>query len=290
MSRLDHWARSMIPQHMRARLRRSGAVNTLLAWRYGGPRHKRHPHAPYEFYFDGYRNIGWAAGDLAGMEGGEIHFVQDLLRQRPCRCAWDVGANVGFWSVFLAGIEPPIERIYAFEPDPTNLHWLRMNQGKNHLDRLVIREVGLSDQAGEATFFADEVTGSTGSLEKEADFIGRQYGKARREITIGLSTIDQEVQSGAVPPDFMKIDVEGHELNVLMGARRTLADHKPMLILEVTRHHDEVGDLLTGLGYRLIDPHSGKPLQRPQFATAAIGTIQAGTGTTTLGQPLANRE
>ena len=270
MSFIDRWMRSIVPQSVRAKLRRSAAVNRLLAWRYGGPCHKPHPHAPYEIYFDGYRNIGWAAGNLAEIEGEEMVFAMEMIKRKPCRCAWDIGANVGFWSLFLAGIEPPIERICAFEPDSTNLGYLRLNQEKNHLDRLLIREVGLSDQPGRATFFADELTGSTGSLERERDFIGENYGQARREVTIPLSTVDAECGTGLPPPDFIKIDVEGHEWNVLKGAQRTLAEHHPSLIMEVTQRHDEVGKLLQGMGYQLLDPHNGKPLERPQFATAAV--------------------
>ncbi len=260
----------MLPQHTRAWLRRSDAVNKLLKWRYGGPRHKPHPHAPYEFHFDGYRNVGWAAGALAEKEDVEIQFVRELLRKHPCTVAWDVGANVGFWSLFLAGIEPPLEELYAFEPDATNLHWLRTNQRENRLNRLTIRDVGLSDHAGTATFFADGMTGSTGSLERAADFLGEEYGQARKEVSIGLSTVDLEVEAGCPPPGFMKIDVEGHELQLLQGARRTLENHRPMLIMEVSQHEDEVGRLLRDLGYRLLSPESGQPLDRPEFSTVAL--------------------
>lgn len=270
MGHLDQWARSIIPQSMRARLRRSTTVNRLLAWRYGGPRHKPHPHAPYELHFDGGRNIGWAAGNMSDVEREEIEFVRKLLLQHPCQCAWDIGANVGFWSIFLAGIHPPLEKIYAFEPDSTNLRYLKRNRDENHLDRMIIRETGLSDHIGQATFFADEMTGSTGSLEREANFIGRYYGKARHEISIAISTVDNEVEAGLTPPGFMKIDVEGHELNVLNGAKRTLSAYHPMIIMEVSRHHDEVALLLRELGYRLIDPHDGRPLDKPQFATVAV--------------------
>jgi Methyltransferase FkbM domain len=68
----------------------------------------------------------------------------------------------------------------------------------------------------------------------------------------------------------MKIDVEGHELGVLRGAMRTLAQHHPGMLLEVLRHHDEIAELLRGHGYRFFNAMDGKMIDRPEVETACV--------------------
>jgi FkbM family methyltransferase len=139
----------------------------------------------------------------------------------------------------------------------------------NQITNWIIRPVAVSSQTGNATFYSDVVTGATGSLNKNHDFVGRFYRASMVEIEVRTTTVDAEISSGAPPPQFMKIDVEGHELAVLRGARRTLSEHRPFLIFETTSNHEEVGDLLQQLGYMMLDL-SGAPLDVPRFNTIGI--------------------
>ena len=66
----------------------------------------------------------------------------------------------------------------------------------------------------------------------------------------------------------MKIDVEGHELEVLAGAENTLRYHRPSLIFETTRNHREISSLLGALEYELFDLE-GKRIEEPQYNTIA---------------------
>jgi FkbM family methyltransferase len=260
----------MVPPQTRASLRRLGVVNRALAFWYGGVRSLPHPHSKYQFYFDGYRNIGWSLGGLSSFESGEFQYVRDLLKRKRVTCAWDVGANVGLWSLFFAGIEPPLRDIVSFEPDQANQKFLRMNQEKNQIDRMRIREVALSSQPGTTTFYADGMTGSTGGLERESTFIESMYGGKRQEIQVQVSTVDVEIENGTPPPQFIKIDVEGHELGVLKGAAKTLEQHRPAMIIEVLRNHDEIAELLRGHGYKFFNAMDGKPIERPELETACV--------------------
>jgi FkbM family methyltransferase len=128
----------------------------------------------------------------------------------------------------------------------------------------------LSSQTGSATFQADPFTGSTGTLESGPTFISKWYGQKSEMVSIPVTTADELVSQGTSPPDFVKIDVEGHELSVLEGATETLRQHRPMLMMEVTANAEAVGRLLADLSYELVDPANGQKLSRPQAATAAI--------------------
>ena len=143
-----------------------------------------------------------------------------------------------------------------------------MNLEKNNLSNWAIRPLAVSSREGAATFFADPVCGATGSLERNQDFIGRYYHAERVEMQARTTTVDAEISSGAPPPQFMKIDVEGHELEVLAGAENTLRYHRPSLIFETTRNHREISSLLGALEYELFDLE-GKRIEEPQYNTIA---------------------
>ncbi len=244
--------KTIFPPTWRIRLRRSPVARWALQRSVGGIRSKPLPGLPFRLFYDGYRNVGFDARDLGEPERIERERTIEFLRRRPPRVVWDVGANIGFWSLHLSAAFPDLAEHRCFEPDPVNLLVLQRIRDENGL-RCVVRPVGLSDSAGKAKFYADEETGSTGTVEPDADFIGRHYGLKRMEITVELSTIDSEVAAGAAPPDFMKVDVEGHELAVFRGGAETLRRARPLIVFECTRNHKEVEEFLRGLGYRLLD-------------------------------------
>jgi FkbM family methyltransferase len=203
-------------------------------------------------------------------ECDEMQFVADRLRQRAVHCAWDVGANIGSWALFLAGLTPQIDEIICFEPDSTNRKFLEMNVSRNRINRIRIEPVALSSHSGEGAFLADEMTGCTGSLEEGHSFINDWYGKKPTEITVPLRTVDEMVAEGTTAPDLMKIDVEGHELSVLQGASQTLGQHRPVLMMEVTRHLPEIDALLSELGYDYFSAVTGEKVDALHREMVAI--------------------
>jgi FkbM family methyltransferase len=261
-------ARTVIPPSMRARLRRSPTVRWMLGKVYAGVASVKHPLSPYTFYFDRARHPGMAACGVDECE--DMAFAKKLIESIGAKTAWDVGANIGAWSLFLAGTKP-IERVFCFEPDPGNQRILNMNRLRNGIpDMINIRDVALSDHPGEATFYGDPLTGCTGSLEQSSDFIEKHYGAKRTEYQVTLSTIDTEIAAGLPPPDFMKMDVEGHELSALKGATRLLTEHRPAIQLEVSQNHEEVSTLFHAAGYIMFGVTTGKRIERAAFATAAV--------------------
>jgi FkbM family methyltransferase len=262
--------RSFLSPQTKARLRRSAFVRKLLSIRYGGIQSCPYPHGPFQFWFDGDRNLSLAIEGAGESERQEIEFVRALLAKNPPACTWDVGANIGFWTLFFAGLNPPVSEIVAFEPDATNRKLLQMNIDRNHLNNVTVRNCGLSDHVGTATFHVDAMTGSTGSLEAAHDFIGKHYRAQSQTVEVKISTIDNEIAQGCRPPRFVKIDVESHELSVLKGATKTLAEIRPAMIIEVSANHDAVAEILRVHGYRMIDPGTGKEIEKPVWSTVAV--------------------
>lgn len=266
---------SLVPASARARVRRSAWVRHAMQRMWGGVRSRPFLDSPYQFHYDGYRNIGFEAHNFHELESKERAVVAHLFRHRPPAVMWDIGANIGFWSLFMSSLGGPGAHVTSFEPDADNLRILQMNRDRNNLNWL-IRSVGLSNQPGQTTFYTDPVTGATGSVEKDHDFIGHFYAADRQAMTISLVTMDSELAGGAKPPQFIKIDVEGHELAVLEGGRELLSRHRPIIIFEATRNQPAIAQLLKELRYQIFDT-AQRELDEPAYSTVAIPAEMADT-------------
>jgi len=152
---------------------------------------------------------------------------------------YDIGANVGYFSLLAAVLVGPEGCVYAFEPLPRNVEFLRKHIKLNKLDTIEVVEAAVSDHSGEASFDL----GASSAMGHLASSGG---------ITVRLVTLDQMLLAGELlPPDYMKVDVEGAEYDVLNGARGLLEKFHPTLFLDTHQreaHHLTI-TLLEELGY-----------------------------------------
>lgn len=252
--------RSLIPKTMRAALLRNRVTHRLLTTFVARDQRKRHPRCQCTFNFDGHRALGWATGGLASWEAAYFTACDRLIRHIQPRVVWDIGANVGIYTLYFASKHACVSHVVAYEPDVDNLAWLHKNIHCNHLgERVTLRKAAVSHESGAATFHVDSFTGSTGSLERDTVFITRYYGRPVYEATVTTTTIDDEIRQGVLPPDFLKIDVEGHEIDVFRGARRLLREARPVMLVEFAGPRSgEAIAFLTGMGYVLLDPVNGQ--------------------------------
>jgi FkbM family methyltransferase len=177
----------------------------------------------------------------------------------------DVGAHGGSVLDDLLRIAPRGRHV-AFEPLPELAAALQ-----RRLPQVDVRAVALSDRDGEAAFaHVVDRPGWSGLRARPTP-----DGDAARieTITVRTQRLDDALGADHVPA-LIKIDVEGAELGVLEGARRTLATHRPLLVLEhglgSADHYgtrpEDVHDLLTSLGYRLFGLQGQGPFDRTAFA------------------------
>jgi FkbM family methyltransferase len=130
--------------------------------------------------------------------------------------AWDVGANAGLYTKILAATAGPAGNVFAFEPSPQNLTHLRAACAT--LPNVTILPVGLSSNPGQAKFIqGDDDLGATSRIADSREI------NAGETIEVELSRGDDLVETGtAMVPNLIKIDVEGHEYEVLEGLSATL--------------------------------------------------------------------
>ena len=175
---------------------------------------------------------------------GSYEYAKRVLFERWVRrgsVGFDIGANVGFYTLLASVLVGDRGRVMAFEPVPRNLRYLRAHLQMNQLANVTVLEAAVSDAEGECRF--DEGAGnSVGHISAE--------GRLRVKVV----TIDSLVSRGELPPPtHMKIDVEGAEVGVLCGATATLAAHRPTLFLASHGKdlHRQCCDLLRAQGYHL---------------------------------------
>lgn len=135
---------------------------------------------------------------------------------RPGAIVLDVGANIGAYTVLFAQWTGASGRVIAFEPSPDSVLGLREHVRLNGVaDRVEIVEAAVSSRDGSAAF---DYAGASGANAIVAD--GTAIAGA---ITVRTTTLDAFCDARRLRPSMIKIDVEGEELDVLRGARQTLA-------------------------------------------------------------------
>jgi FkbM family methyltransferase len=237
--------------------------NALLRFVVGGDCFVRFRGTELGLWVDGYKNLHYVAHPLEAHERGAQAVVEQLFRTKQFHVAWDIGANVGFWSVFFHKVATAPCAIVAYEPDEGNLTYLRRNITANRIPQCTVRGIALSGRVGKADFYSDSVTGFSGSLNQDYDYVERTYHAQRSRVLVQVSTMDDEIRTGTPPPGFMKIDVEGHELSVLQGGLETIRQHCPIILLELHRDHEACAEFLRFIGYAILDL-GGKEVARPK--------------------------
>jgi FkbM family methyltransferase len=199
-------------------------------------------------------SIRWRKQQLEpGINKLVTNIAKELNNQNDQGWFFDVGANVGLYTWEVRMICPN-RNILAFEPDPENIKLLEKTLAKANLQNLEICQSALSNKAGEASFFQDTLTSATGCVGgNDKPWIEQYLNGASNEIRVKTETIDSVAKADKTP-SLIKIDVEGHEVEVLQGGRNTLNEAKPLLIIEsFPPKQSTILSLLHELGYRSMD-------------------------------------
>lgn len=169
---------------------------------------------------------------------------QTLLRQflRPGLSFFDIGANVGFYTLLAAKLVGVDGQVVAFEPNPANLHYLERHVALNQCRNVLIKSCALSNQSG--------ILGFDTSQSRSMGHLTNGEGSMKVKVAI----LDELLASEEIlKPDIIKIDVEGEEYKVLLGSLETLRSCHPTIFLAThgPEIHQQCLFLLDGLGYKI---------------------------------------
>jgi FkbM family methyltransferase len=122
----------------------------------------------------------------------------------------------------------------AFEPDPENFKLLEMTQNEANAKNLEIYPYALSNQTGDTSFSQDTLTSATGCIAgKDMPWIEQYLNGSSNTISVKTQTLDSVAKEDKIP-SLIKIDVEGHEIEVLDGGKNTLVEKNLCLSLNLS--------------------------------------------------------
>lgn len=188
--------------------------------------------------------------------GSDEYTKQRLFARMLCAgdIVFDIGANVGFYTLLAAARVRPEGTVVAFEPLGQNTRFVHRHIRINHVDRVRVIEAAVGSANGTARF-QPHASSAMGRVSSDGSLVIEQV------------SLDQLGDARTIPdPSLMKIDVEGAELSVLEGASRMLKRARPSIFLAThgVQIHRECCDFLRGAGCSL------RPID------ASIASIDAG--------------
>ncbi|MDP8929599.1 MAG: FkbM family methyltransferase [Actinomycetota bacterium] len=188
---------------------------------------------------------------------------------QDARVIADIGAYVGYYAL-LASKASPTATVHAFEPLIEAARLIRAFAEINGLGRRIrLHEVALGARAGQADFYLPAAPPNplptVGSTTKPSAKSGSSPETIFVRRTVKMTTLDSMIASKGRHLELIKIDVEGSEFDVLLGAQQTIDRSHPDIIIEVIIDGGETGDHLVWLrehGYRIFDmtPEGPVPL------------------------------
>ncbi|WP_201215239.1 FkbM family methyltransferase [Halochromatium roseum] len=185
----------------------------------------------------------------------------------PESCVIDVGGHAGRHArVFVDEIG--CRQVTLFEPLPRQYQQLQRRFAPH--PRVRVLPFALSSESGRQDFIINQAAPEESGLRER--LYNNPAGKRLRSISVEVSTLDALSAQLGEHIDYIKIDTEGAEIDILRGATRTLARHQPVISVEyglssyVAYGHDRMTlyETATALGYRVCDLF-GNPFDREQW-------------------------
>ena len=199
-------------------------------------------------------------------EPNEFCFLKTFLK--PGMVFIDIGANIGLYTLFASKLVNNNGTVLAIEPSEREIQRLRENVKLNKSQNIRLRQVAISNSCAKRELLIAEEEHSGHNTFGVFTYAGVQI---HQKQPVNTETLDEVVQNELLSRvDAIKIDVEGHELFVLEGAKETLSKFCPILLVEISDgalvHQGcsslQVLKFLLQLGYRiyLFSRQTGLPV------------------------------
>ncbi len=174
---------------------------------------------------------------------------------------WDIGANVGYFTLVAATALPSRGQIIAFEPGQNAYARLTENISLNPYENIQTYPVAVSDAEGEAVL---HVSGDI--ADSSASLFPTGQPQAGHEVCRTVALDQFLLAEGLRPPILIKLDAEGAELAVLQGAQGLISQSPPMFLMEMEEKtlmaagasKAAIQQFLGGYGYRAAHLRKGR--------------------------------
>jgi FkbM family methyltransferase len=165
----------------------------------------------------------------------------------------DVGANIGMVTLLASRLVGPSGVVDTFEPNPRCVEAIRAAVVRNGIANVRIHAAALGDAEATLPLVVPRYNTGEGTLAAGADDFAGQADRVDVPVRVGDDVLAEDPR----PAAFVKIDVEGFEHRALSGLRRTLSEHRPLVLTEVVAAHlardgrvpADLFELMGSLGY-----------------------------------------
>lgn len=186
----------------------------------------------------------------------------------------DVGANVGFYSLFFETLLNPNEKVYAFEAHPKNCEKFIENTHLNNSRFIQLFNVAVSNHNQECTLNENPLDNDNGGYS-----VKHHTDNLQSSIKVEGKRLDdiEEIKNDVIK--LIKLDIEGYELEALQGAMQIIKQHRPILVIEIS-HTDHQGpkkisELLTQLSYDIYQLSKGKQKKGKLIKVKSIQEVKS---------------
>ena len=185
----------------------------------------------FKMYVDG-RDVSIAPHLI--LDGVWEEWTEAVLRTllRPGMTVFEVGTNVGFFTLIMAAAVGSTGKVFSFEADAELAQLARDNieiNGLHRIARVIQRAAG--ERAGAVTFYKTDRHLGGGSIVEGLEQIPHNPSDVRRAIEVEMTTLDLFSNEASAQPDLLKIDAEGAEAAILRGASELLDSKRPLAIV-----------------------------------------------------------
>jgi FkbM family methyltransferase len=162
----------------------------------------------------------------------------DWVAPRKDEIFLDIGGYIGWYTIRAAKAVGTSGKVIALEPDDLNRMQLETNLKLNHLQNVQVLSSAIWSSSGEVCW------------RHESQPVWHRVDQSETgEFREAISVDDLVTKMGLTRLDWIKMDIEGGEVQALQGAARTLRLHRPALFIEIHKTREQAGTILRELGY-----------------------------------------
>lgn len=170
------------------------------------------------YYIDDVDSLGLA-------RNGEYEpYITRVLHMliEPGSNVFDIGANIGYFSLVIGRLVGSTGRVYCFEPDPSNFSLLQKNVTTNKYEHIECFEAAISDATGQLELYLSE--------DNQADH--RLYFSNEGRASVKVDSLALGMWKPEVPIAFIKMDIQGAERRAFAGMAERIKRDKPSMVIE----------------------------------------------------------
>jgi FkbM family methyltransferase len=176
----------------------------------------------------------------------------------------EIGGHIGYFSTLFSNIIGPDGKLDVFEPSGDNLKYLYKNIAllPPELASMVsVIEKGVGDENTYLDFHVDPITGQNNSFIKDFNgfYENRKLSADKyaqlNTVSVPVLRLDDYLNKSLKVPNFIKIDVEGFEYNVIDGAKGSIQKYRPNFMIEIQKDEKEIISYFLSIGYNIFNDH-----------------------------------